>query len=149
MDIKSSEERSRNMAAIRNKDTKPEIIFRKLLFSRGLRYRKNISYIPGHPDLYFAKYHTAVFVHGCFWHRHTGCKYAYVPKNRQEFWNNKFINNIARDRAVTEMLAAKNIKCLIVWECTVKKMARSAEIANQVISDCIQFLNSKQPYCEL
>ena len=149
MDIKSSEERSRNMAAIRNKDTKPEIIFRKLLFSRGLRYRKNISYIPGHPDLYFAKYHTAVFVHGCFWHRHTGCKYAYVPKSRQNFWNNKFINNIARDRAVAEMLAAKNIKCLIVWECTVKKMARSAEIASQVISDCIQFLNSEQQYCEL
>ncbi len=149
MDIKSSEERSRNMAAIRSKDTKPEIIFRKLLFSKGLRYRKNVSHIPGHPDLYFAKYHTAVFVHGCFWHRHTGCKYAYVPKSRQDFWNKKFINNIARDRAVVEMLTAKNIKCLIVWECTVKKMARSAEIAVQVINDCIQFFNSEQSYCEL
>ncbi len=149
MDIKSSEERSRNMAAIRSKDTKPEIIFRKLLFSKGLRYRKNVSYIPGHPDLYLAKYRTAIFVHGCFWHRHTGCKYAYVPKTRQDYWNNKFINNIARDRAVAEMLAAKNIKCLIVWECTVKNMARSAEIANQVVSDCIQFLNSEQQYCEL
>ena len=87
MDIKSAEDRSRNMAAIRSKDTKPEIFFRKLLFANGFRYRKNVNYVPGHPDLYLAKYHTAIFVHGCFWHRHKGCKYAYMPKSRQEFWN--------------------------------------------------------------
>lgn len=149
MDIKSSEERSRNMAAIRSKDTKPEIFFRKLLFAKGLRYRKNVGNIPGHPDLYLAKYHTAIFVHGCFWHRHSGCKYAYVPKSRQEFWNKKFESNIVRDRTVAEMLAENNIKCLVVWECTVKKMARSAAIAGQVFRDCIQFLNSEQLYCEL
>lgn len=79
-DIKSPEERSRNMAAIRSKDTKPEVYLRKLLFAQGYRYRKNYKKIPGHPDIYLPKYRTAIFVHGCFWHRHQGCKYAYMPK---------------------------------------------------------------------
>lgn len=149
MDIKSSEARSRNMAAIRSKDTKPEIFFRQLLFAQGLRYRKNVSYIPGHPDLYLAKYHTAIFVHGCFWHRHAGCKYAYTPKSRQNYWNDKFNKNIERDRDVACMLKEKKIKCLIVWECTIKKMARSSDIKDQVICKCIHFLNSAQTYFEI
>ena len=90
-DIKSPEERSRNMRAIRSKDTKPEVYLRKLLFAQGLRYRKNVSQIPGHPDMYLAKYRTGIFVHGRFWHRHEGCKYAYMPKSRTEFWQKKFI----------------------------------------------------------
>ena len=81
-DIKSPEDRSRNMAAIRNKDTKPEIYLRNLLFAEGYRYRKNYAKIPGHPDIYLPKYKTAIFVHGCFWHRHQGCKYAYMPKKQ-------------------------------------------------------------------
>ena len=97
MDIKSAEDRSRNMAAIRSKDTKPEIFFRKLLFAKGFRYRKNVNYIPGHPDLYLAKYHTAIFVHGCFWHRHKGCKYAYMPKSNHNYWVAKFDSKIKRD----------------------------------------------------
>ncbi len=149
MDIKSSDERSRNMAAIRSKDTKPEIFFRQLLFAQGLRYRKNVSYIPGHPDLYLAKYHTAIFVHGCFWHRHAGCKYAYTPKSRQNYWNDKFNKNIERDRDVVCMLKEKKIKCLIVWECTIKKMSRSSDIKDHVICKCIHFLNSAQTYFEI
>ena len=148
-DNHTPEERSRNMAAIRSKDTKPEVFFRKLLFAKGLRYRKNVGNIPGHPDLYLAKYHTAIFVHGCFWHRHSGCKYAYSPKSRQEYWSNKFSRNIARDNAVKNELAGKMIKCLIVWECTLKKMARSAEITDQALNDCIQFLKSDQLYIEI
>ena len=117
-DIKTPEERSRNMSAIRSKDTKPELYLRKLLFAEGLRYRKNVQKLPGCPDMYFARYHTAVFVHGCFWHRHEGCKYAYTPKTRMEFWQQKFETNIRRDKVVQEQLAAMNIRCLVVWECT-------------------------------
>ena len=82
MDIKSPEERSKNMSAIRSRDTKPEVYFRKLLFAQGYRYRLNAKTVPGHPDIYLKKYNTAIFVHGCFWHRHPGCKYTYMPKSR-------------------------------------------------------------------
>ena len=94
MDIKSPEERSKNMAAIHSKNTKPEIYLRKLMFARGYRYSVNSKSVPGHPDIYMKKYNTAIFVHGCFWHRHEGCKYAYVPKSRIEFWQKKFLSLI-------------------------------------------------------
>ena len=90
-DIVSPERRSKNMSAIRSKDTKPEIYLRKLLFAEGYRYRIAEKSIPGHPDMFLRKYNTAIFVHGCFWHRHQGCKYAYMPKSRVEFWQKKFI----------------------------------------------------------
>lgn len=149
MDIKSAEDRSRNMAAIRSKDTKPEIFFRKLLFANGFRYRKNVNYVPGHPDLYLAKYHTAVFIHGCFWHRHKGCKYAYIPKSRTEFWNEKFKKNIERDKKVLKQLSEKNIKCLIVWECTVKKIAHKVDFAEERISAINNFFHSSESFMEI
>ena len=96
MDIKSPEERSKNMAAIHSKNTKPEVYFRKLLFAQGYRYSLNSKNIPGHPDIYLKKYNTAIFVHGCFWHRHEGCKYAYMPKSRAEFWE-KSLRQIKRE----------------------------------------------------
>ena len=89
-DIKTPEERSRNMSKIRSRDTKPEVWLRKKLFERGYRYRKNVSNVPGHPDAWLAKYNTAVFVHGWFWHRHEGCKYAYTPKSQVEFWTDEY-----------------------------------------------------------
>ena len=149
MDIKSAEDRSRNMAAIRSKDTKPEIFFRKLLFANGFRYRKNVNYIPGHPDLYLAKYNTAIFIHGCFWHRHKGCKYAYMPKSRKEFWNEKFETNIKRDEVVLKQLAEKKIKCLIVWECTIRKMLRSEAYLKERTLVVIDFLNSTSLFNEI
>lgn len=149
MDIKSKEARSINMAAIRSKDTKPEIFFRKLLFSNGFRYRKNVKHIPGRPDLYLAKYHTAVFIHGCFWHRHKGCKYAYMPKSRQEFWNDKFEKNIARDKEVLKQLAEKNIKCMIVWECTIRKMIKNKVLSEKILSEAIDFFFSQELYEEI
>ena len=149
MDIKSAEDRSRNMAAIRSKDTKPEIFFRKLLFAKGFRYRKNVNYIPGHPDLYLAKYHTAIFVHGCFWHRHKGCKYAYMPKSRQEFWNEKFEKNIKRDGEVLRQLSEKKVKCLIVWECTIRKMIRSEAYLKERMLIVLDFLNSTSLFNEI
>lgn len=141
MDIKSPEERSRNMAAIRSKDTKPEIYFRKLLFARGYRYSLNSSKVPGHPDVYLRKYNTAIFIHGCFWHRHFGCQYAYMPKSRGEFWQKKFTANVKRDYVVRMELQDEGIKCLIVWECTVKRMKR-----NQV--DCEKYLKMAERFLE-
>ena len=149
MDIKSAEDRSRNMAAIRSKDTKPELFFRKLLFANGFRYRKNVNYVPGHPDLYLAKYHTAIFVHGCFWHRHNGCKYAYMPKSRTEFWTEKFEKNIKRDEEVLKQLADKNIKCLIVWECTLNKMIKSEDCLKENMLIVSEFFNSADLYIEI
>ena len=139
MDIKSPEERSRNMAAIRLKDTRPEIYFRKLLFAQGYRYSLNSKKIPGHPDIYLRKYNTAIFIHGCFWHRHSGCKYAYMPKSRVEFWQKKFEANVKRDYIVRMELRDKGIKCLIVWECTVRRIKRNQE-------DCISYLKTVEKF---
>lgn len=141
-DIVSARQRSKNMAAIHSHDTKPEVYFRKLLFSKGFRYRKNYNKIEGHPDIYLAKYKTAIFINGCFWHRHENCKYAYTPKSNIEFWNKKFTNNIQRDRVVREKLHEQNIKCLVIWECTVKRMKKDPETAQKVLDTTITFLQS-------
>lgn len=148
-DIKSEEERSRNMAAIRGKDTKPEVYLRKLLFAHGYRYRKNVTNIPGHPDIYLARYNTAVFVNGCFWHRHSGCKYAYTPKSRQDFWITKFENNIKRDQEVRDLLKEKKIKCLIVWECTINRMKKSEEAMHCVEDSISEFMIDDSLYKEI
>ncbi len=149
MDIKSPEERSRNMAAIRSKDTRPEIYFRKLLFAHGYRYSLNSKKIPGHPDIYLRKYNTAIFIHGCFWHRHSGCKYAYMPKSRVEFWQKKFEANVKRDYIVRMELQDKGIKCLIVWECTVKRMKRNQEDCEKYLKIAERFLESNQALLEI
>lgn len=139
-DIVTPEQRSKNMAAIRSKNTKPEVYFRKLLFSRGYRYSLNSKKIPGHPDIYLRKYNTAIFVHGCFWHRHTGCKYSYTPKSRIEFWQKKFDDNVRRDSVVMQQLEERGIKCLVIWECTIKKMMKDKEFELKIINDSLNFL---------
>lgn len=149
MDIKSPEERSKNMAAIRSKNTKPEIYFRKLLFAQGYRYSLNFKTVPGHPDIYLRKYNTAIFVHGCFWHRHPNCKYAYMPKSRAEFWQNKFEANIKRDYVVRMELQDRDIKCLIVWECTVKQMIKNYENSTLYLEMVETFLKTKDLFLEL
>ena len=141
-DIVSPECRSKNMSAIRSKDTKPEIYLRKLLFAEGYRYRIAEKSIPGHPDMFLRKYNTAIFVHGCFWHRHQGCKYAYTPKSRVEFWQKKFDDNIRRDAIVRVTLQENQIKCLIVWECTIKQMMKSPQFKEQIIEDICDFIVS-------
>lgn len=142
MDIKSKEARSQNMSRIRSKNTKPEIYFRKLLFAKGYRYRIADKSIPGHPDAFLRKYNTAVFVHGCFWHRHQGCKYAYNPKSRIEFWQKKFDDNVRRDAVVRTALRENKIKCLVIWECTIKQMMKSPQFKDQVITDICSFIAS-------
>ena len=148
-DIKDAAKRSLNMKAIRSKNTKPEIILRKELFKKGIRYRKNVKYIPGHPDIYLKKYNTAIFVNGCFWHRHPGCKYAYTPKSRVEFWQKKFDDNVRRDSAVKAELLEHGIKCLIVWECTIKRMVKSSDVEKQIIQQCTSFLRTEAKRLEL
>lgn len=144
MDIKSPEERSKNMAAIHSKNTKPEIYLRKLLFARGYRYGVNSKSVSGHPDIYMKKYNTVIFVHGCFWHRHEGCKYAYMPKSRVEFWQKKFDTNVKRDELVRKELTSKKIKVLIVWECTIKRMKKDKKTEEEVISLIEKFLLSSE-----
>ena len=148
-DNHTPEERSRNMAAIRSKDTKPEVYLRKKLFAKGYRFRKNVNSLPGHPDIWLAKYNTVVFIHGCFWHRHKGCKYAYTPKSRIEFWNEKFEKNVRRDVTVMEQLESMNIKTIVIWECTIKKMQKSDEIFDDVMTRVQCFLNGDDKKMEL
>ena len=141
-DIVSPERRSKNMSAIRSKDTKPEIYLRKLLFAEGFRYRISEKTIPGHPDMFLRRYNTAIFVHGCFWHRHPGCKYAYTPKSRVEFWQKKFGDNVRRDAVVKAGLQENKIKCLVVWECTIKQMMKSQQFKDQTMTDICSFIAS-------
>ena len=117
---KVSEQRSRNMSAIKSKNTKPEIAVRKVLHSMGYRFRLHRKDLPGSPDIVLPKYKTVIFVHGCFWHRHENCKYASTPKTRQEFWEAKFRENINRDKLNQENLSSKGWKIIIVWECEIK-----------------------------
>lgn len=149
MDIVTPEQRSKNMAAIRSKDTKPEVYFRKLLFAKGYRYSLNSNKVPGYPDIYLRKYNTAVFIHGCFWHRHEGCKFAYMPKSRIEFWQNKFEANVKRDHIVRMELQDKGIKCLIVWECTVNRMKRNSADCEKYLKVTERFLEGNLTFLEI
>ena len=148
-DIVSPEQRSRNMAAIRSQNTKPEIYFRRLLFARGFRYRIGEKTVPGHPDIFLRKYNTAVFVHGCFWHRHTGCRYAYMPKSRVAFWQKKFDANVRRDHAVRQQLRDQGIRYLIIWECTIRQMRKNRNTEEDILALTEEFLFSEEYYKEL
>lgn len=112
------------MAAIHGKNTKPEILVRKFLFSRGFRYRLNHPRLPGHPDLVLRKYRTVIFVNGCFWHGHEGCKYFRLPKTNIDFWKNKIEQNKERDKKEQCQLAAMGWHCITVWECQLKPKVR-------------------------
>lgn len=117
MDTYSREIRSRTMAAIKGKDTKPEIYVRKLLHSLGYRYRLHKKTLPGSPDLVLEKYKTVIFINGCFWHRHRGCKFSKNPKNNKKYWKEKFKENIKRDDLNYKKLKRLGYKALVIWEC--------------------------------
>ena len=122
MDKLTPEQRHRNMAAIRGKNTKPEMIVRRGLWSRGFRYRLNHRRLPGHPDIVLRKYRTCIFVNGCFWHGHDGC--WKIPKSNREFWVEKIRRNKERDREDQRKLAAMGWHCIPVWECELKPSKR-------------------------
>ena len=105
------------MAGIRGKDTRPELLVRKGLHRRGLRYRLGSHKLPGRPDLTFPRKRAAVFVHGCYWHRHEGCRYATTPSTRTDFWEAKFQENVVRDRRIEEELDQEGWSVYVVWEC--------------------------------
>ncbi len=120
MDIWSKEKRSEMMSKIRSRNTKPELTLRKALFARGFRYRVNDKHLPGKPDIVLPKYKTVIFLHGCFWHRHEGCKYAYTPKTNTEFWRNKITSNCERDKINLQKLTALGWNVITIWECEVR-----------------------------
>ena len=119
---KVSEQRSKNMSAIKSKNTKPEIKVRQILHSMGYRFRLHSKNLPGSPDIILPKYKTVIFVHGCFWHRHENCKYASTPKTRQEFWNEKFETNIERDLQIQEKIKNTDWRSVVIWECETKNI---------------------------
>lgn len=129
-DVHSPQTRSYNMSQIKGKDTKPEAIVRKYLFSRGFRYRKNVSSLPGKPDIVLPKYKTCIFVNGCFWHKHENCKYFVWPANNAEFWKEKINGNVERDKRNQRLLESSGWKVLIVWECELKKAKQAETLEN-------------------
>ena len=124
MDNHTPAERHRNMAAVRSKDTRPELIVRHWLWRRGFRYRLNDPRLPGHPDLVLRKYRTCIFVNGCFWHEHEGCKDFKLPQTNTDFWQKKISRNKERDREEQQQLAKMGWHCITVWECQLKKQKK-------------------------
>jgi DNA mismatch endonuclease (patch repair protein) len=109
------------MAGVRSKDTGPEMVVRRFLHRRGYRYRLHDKKLPGRPDLVFPSRKVVVFVHGCFWHRHTGCSLYYTPGTRVDFWSAKFAQKVERDRRITEELQRMGFRVLVVWECMTRR----------------------------
>ncbi len=137
-DVHTPEKRSYNMSRIRSKDTKPEELVRKYLFSQGFRYRKYDRRLPGKPDIVLPKYKTVIFVNGCFWHGHEGCRYFVWPKNNAEFWTEKITGNILRDKRNREALVDQGWRVIEIWECELKKKS-----AQETLDRLVQKLRSK------
>lgn len=119
-DVHDSATRSYNMSQISGKDTKPEMMVRKFLHSNGFRYRLHVKDLPGKPDLVLPKYNSVIFVHGCFWHAHEGCKYFKMPKSNIDYWKNKLIGNKKRDEKNFKKLIDQNWNIITIWECELK-----------------------------
>ena len=132
MDKLSAEQRHKNMAAIHSKDTKPEMIVRKGLWSKGFRYRLNSPRLPGHPDLVLRKYRTCIFVNGCFWHGHEGC--CKIPNTNREFWVAKIKRNQERDIETQKRLAEMGWHCITIWECELKPSKREQTLKSLVFT---------------
>lgn len=140
-DIKTKEERSQNMAAIRSKDTKPEMLVRRFLHAAGYRYRLHYRKLPGCPDLVFTSLHTVIFIHGCFWHGHENCKYFRLPKSNEEFWHSKISRNIERDAKVRYELEKQNWNVIVIWECDLKNKSQREEILGKIAKELFNIRN--------
>lgn len=144
-DVLTKEQRSRNMAAIKGKDTKPEMIVRRYLFSKGLRFRVQVRKLPGNPDIVLPKYKTVIFVNGCFWHGHERCKYYRLPKSNIEFWKEKIDRNVARDIRNEEELKTLGWHIIRVWECNIRKVSER-DVFLQDLYNAITQPKHKEPY---
>ncbi|WP_290564942.1 very short patch repair endonuclease [Akkermansia sp.] len=133
-DIFSSQKRSDIMSKISGKNTKPEILVRKFLFSQGFRYRINVKTLPGKPDIVLPKYKIAIFVHGCFWHGHD-CKKGRLPSSNIDFWKNKILNNKLRDNENQTQLTLLGWKVIVIWQCEISKIHKKIEIFNKLLKD--------------
>lgn len=122
------------MASIRGKGTKPELIVRKYLFAHGFRYRLNHPRLPGHPDIVLRRYRTVIFVNGCFWHGHEGCRFYVLPKSNVEFWSSKIERNRNRDKEEQKLLAEMGWHCITVWECQLKPKVREQTLESLVFT---------------
>ena len=125
-DVVDARTRSRMMSGIRGKDTRPELLVRRELHRLGFRFRLHSSRLPGKPDLVLRKHCAVVFVHGCYWHRHEGCRYATIPATRQEFWLEKFEANVRRDRLNQAALRAAGWRVFVIWECVLRREGNEA-----------------------
>lgn len=129
-DVHDNKARSYNMSQIRSTNTKPELIVRKYLFKEGFRYRLYDKNLPGKPDIVLPKYKTAIYVHGCFWHGHEGCKYFKIPKTRTEWWKSKIDTNRVKDIINTNKLLTDGWNVIVVYECELKKAKRELTLTN-------------------
>ena len=132
MDVHDKKTRSYNMSCIKGKNTKPEEIVRKYLFSQGFRYRKNDKRLPGTPDIVLPKYRTVIFVNGCFWHGHQECRYFVVPKTNTEFWMNKIDANRVKDIKKISELEAMGWRVIVIWECQLKTVDKDETLSGLV-----------------
>ncbi|HQO62897.1 MAG TPA: DNA mismatch endonuclease Vsr [Syntrophorhabdus sp.] len=145
MDTLTKEKRSWNMSRIRSKNTGPERLVRSLLHSMGYRFRLHSRTLPGSPDIVLPKYKTVIFVHGCYWHCHKNCRYAYIPKTRKEFWRQKFEANIKRDRQARRKLRELGWRPVVIWECKTKNKDKLGEyLSNLFKSEKHKFGESKK-----
>ena len=145
-DTMTPEQRHKCMAAIKGKDTKPEMIVRKYLHSLGYRYGLHNKNLPGCPDLVLRKYKTVIFIHGCFWHGHEGCKYYRLPKSNVEFWQDKITRNRQRDRESVRSLIKKGWNVITIWECDLKNKDRQEETLLNLKSRLQKIHSPSTPY---
>lgn len=134
-DIKSKTDRSINMSRIRGEDTKPEIITRKYLHAEGLRFRLHKKELPGKPDIVLSKYRVVIFVNGCFWHAHEGCKDFVWPRTNQNFWKKKIESNIKRDKSNYTLLNELGWRVITVWECQIKNKRDREVYLSELVSE--------------
>jgi DNA mismatch endonuclease, patch repair protein len=139
-DSLSAPQRSAHMARIRAADTRPELIVRRWLHAAGYRFRLHARSLPGRPDIALRRYKTVILVHGCFWHRHCGCRLAYRPKSHRAFWEYKFSTNMVRDRRRVQELLNDGWRVIIVWECGLRGVARTASTLER-LSDVLVSVN--------
>ena len=140
MDTISKSQRSYNMSRIRSRNTKPEIIVRQKLFSKGIRYRIHVKDLPGKPDIVIKKYKVVIEIKGCFWHKHEGCRYSSTPKSNTKYWINKIKKNVERDVINLKKLEEKKFKVFLLWECEIK----NTDILNEKLNQISEYIKTQK-----